>query len=104
MSVNARTFGGEDYVGFHTMMALAETLTALGEQDTAIAVWQRVLENHSYARARVQLAELYAAKNELGPARAQLTEALADSAYAPKFDRQRDRIWIKRAKKLIQQI
>jgi len=63
-----------------------------------------VLENHAYARARVQLAELYAAKNQLDPARAQLTEALEDTAYAPKFDRQRDRVWIKRAKKLIHQI
>jgi hypothetical protein len=88
----------------HTMMALAETLTALGEQDAAIAVWLRVLENHSYARARVQLAELYVAQKQLDSARAQLTEALEDGAYAPKFDRHRDRIWIKRAKKLIHQI
>ncbi|MEO8429444.1 MAG: tetratricopeptide repeat protein [Verrucomicrobiota bacterium] len=88
----------------HTMMAFAETLTALGQQDAAIAVWQRVLENHSYARARVQLAELYVAKKQLDPARAQLTEALEDGAYAPKFDRHRDRIWMKRAKKLIGQL
>jgi hypothetical protein len=88
----------------HTMMALAETLSALGETDSAVSVWLRALENHSYARARVQLAELYVAKKQLDPARAQLTEALEDSAHAPKFDRQRDRIWIKRAKKLLEQI
>src|SRR5262245_47938096 len=28
---NARTFGGEDYVGFHTMMALAPALHMAGE-------------------------------------------------------------------------
>src|SRR5215471_6774059 len=28
---NARTFGGEDYVGFHTMMALAPSLHIAGE-------------------------------------------------------------------------
>src|SRR5262249_54510297 len=28
---NARTFGGEDYVGFHTMMALAPSLHMAGE-------------------------------------------------------------------------
>src|SRR3989441_2528465 len=32
----------------HSLMALAETLGALGETDAAIAVWQRVTENHSY--------------------------------------------------------
>src|SRR2546425_936727 len=47
----------------HSLMALAETLGALGETDAAIAVWQRVTENHSYPRARVQLAELFLAKN-----------------------------------------
>src|ERR1041385_4475515 len=42
----------------HTLMALAETLTALGEHDNALGIWQRVTENHSYPRAKVQLAEL----------------------------------------------
>src|SRR5437867_10698341 len=46
----------------HSMMALAETLTALGETDASSAMWQRVTENHSYPRARVQLAQLYLAK------------------------------------------
>src|SRR5262249_44419925 len=31
---NARTFGGEDYVGFHTMMALAPALHMAGELPT----------------------------------------------------------------------
>src|SRR5437762_8461375 len=43
----------------YSLMALAETQAALGEMDAAIATWKRVLEDHSYARARVQLAELY---------------------------------------------
>src|SRR5437867_9639444 len=46
----------------HSMMALAETQAVLGETDAAIATWQRVLEDHSYARARVQLAELFLQK------------------------------------------
>src|SRR5260221_5964299 len=33
---NARTFGGEDYVGFHTMMALAPALHMAGELPTAL--------------------------------------------------------------------
>src|SRR5437762_6656370 len=43
----------------YSLMALAETQAAAGEMDAAIATWKRVLEDHSYARARVQLAELY---------------------------------------------
>src|SRR5207253_7825538 len=42
----------------YTLMALAEDLTALGEPDKAINVWKQVTENHSYPRAKVQLAEL----------------------------------------------
>ena len=33
---NARTFGGEDYVGFHTMMALAPALHMAGELPAAL--------------------------------------------------------------------
>src|SRR6266576_3627665 len=43
----------------YSLMALAETQAALGETEAAIATWKKVLEDHSYARARVQLAELY---------------------------------------------
>jgi hypothetical protein len=85
----------------HTLMALAETLAEVGDKDAAIDVWKRVLENHSYARARVQLAELYAERNQLDLARAELTEVLTDAAHAPKFDRKRERLWISRAKKLL---
>ena len=48
----------------YTLMALAETLTALGETDSALKIWQHVTAEHSYARAKVQLAELYLAKNQ----------------------------------------
>src|SRR5208282_2541068 len=48
----------------YTMMALAETLTALGETDNALLYWQHVTQNHSYPRAKVQLAELYLARNQ----------------------------------------
>src|SRR5580704_1513537 len=33
---NARTFGGEDYIGFHTMMALAPSLHMAGELPEAL--------------------------------------------------------------------
>src|SRR6266852_1129220 len=88
----------------HSLMALAETLGALGETDAAIAVWQRVTENHSYPRARVQLAELFLAKNLPDQARAEVNEVVADAPHAPAFQRKRERVWVNRAKKLARQI
>ena len=66
----------------HTMMALAETLTALGETDNALLYWQHITQNHTYPRAKVQLAELYAAKNQLDLARAELRKCSAMSPHA----------------------
>ena len=43
----------------YSLMALAETLTALKETDAAIDLWKQVTAAHSYARAKVQLGELY---------------------------------------------
>lgn len=88
----------------HSLMAYAETLTALGENDAAVAVWQLVLQNNSYARARVQLAELYAANQKEDLARNEIREILADDVHAPKFQRQRDRVWVRRAKSLLGKI
>ncbi|HOB33436.1 MAG TPA: tetratricopeptide repeat protein, partial [Verrucomicrobiota bacterium] len=88
----------------HTMMALAETLMALGEQEEAIRVWKQVTENHSYPRAKVQLAELYLARNQPELARAELQDVLADDAHAPAFQRRRDRVWISRAKSLARRL
>jgi len=88
----------------HSLMALAETLGALGETDTAMATWRRVTDSHSYPRAKVQLAQLYAAKGEKDKARAEVREVLDDDPHAPAFQRKRDRVWIKRAKKLARQL
>jgi hypothetical protein len=85
----------------HTMMALAETYSAEGHNDAAIQIWERVLDGYSYSRARVQLAELYLAKGEKGKAQEQLREVIETDAYAPAFDRKRNRVWLKRAKKLL---
>jgi hypothetical protein len=88
----------------YTMMALAEALTALGETDNAIQYWQHITQNHSYPRAKVQLAELYIAKNQLDAARSQLKDVVNDDVYAPAFQRRRDRIWIRRAKGLMRKL
>jgi len=84
----------------HTLMAFAETLRALGQKDRAAAVFEHVTENHSYARARVQLAELYLEEGRAEEARQQIDEVLADSRHAPVFQRRRERTWVRKAKGL----
>jgi hypothetical protein len=88
----------------HTLMAYAETLAAQGHTEQAIAVWLRVTENHSYPRARVQLAELYLKTGRQDLAREQLQEVLTDAPHAPAFQRKRERPWVRRAARLMRQI
>lgn len=85
----------------HTMMALAECQAALGEPDAALRSWRQVLASNSYARARVQYAELLLARQEREAARRELQETIADDAHAPAFQRGRDKVWIKRAQRLL---
>jgi len=71
----------------HSLMALAETLGALGEEGAAIETWKRVTENHSYPRAR-----------------ALLREVVTEDPYTPAFQRKRERVWLRRAKALLRQV
>jgi hypothetical protein len=88
----------------YSQMALAETLTALGENDAALVLWKQVTESHSYPRAKVQLAELYLARNQPDLARGEVQEVLADDAHGPAFQRKRDRVWVRRAKGLMRKL
>lgn len=85
----------------YSMMAYAETLSALGETDAALRAWAKVTEEHTYPRAKVQLAELYLAKGETQLARAELEDVVADDAHAPTFQRKRDRVWVRRAARVL---
>ena len=88
----------------HTLMALAEAQTALGATDAAIATWERVIAGNSYGRARVQLAELHHARGDHAAARALLQQVLDDDKDSPDFHRQREAVWVKRARKLLRTI
>jgi hypothetical protein len=88
----------------YSMMGMAEATAAMGDIDRAIGIWERVNDQHSYARARVQLAELYHAKGQDDQARKQIDEVLADDAHTPAFQRKRDRVWIRKAKRLRRQL
>jgi tetratricopeptide (TPR) repeat protein len=85
----------------HSLMAYAEALGALGETDNAIAVWKQVLQEHGYARAKVQLGELYLAKMQKELADVEFREVINDDRHAPGFQRKRDRVWVRRAKRLL---
>ena len=88
----------------YSLMALAETFSALGDKDHALSLWKQVTENHSYPRAKVQLAELYLARNERELASAELKDVIADDQHAPAFQRVRDRFWVRRAKALMRRL
>ena len=88
----------------YTLMALAETLAALGETGSALKMWQQVTAEHSYARAKVQLAELYLANKQPELARTELKDVVADDVHAPAFQRKRDRVWVWRAKILMRKL
>jgi len=88
----------------YSLMALAETLTALGDTEAALKLWQQVTESHSYPRAKVQLAELYVAKGQPDLARNELKEVIADDEHAPMFQRRRDRVWVRRARGLLRKL
>jgi tetratricopeptide (TPR) repeat protein len=88
----------------YSLMALAETLAALGEADGALKLWQQVTDQHSYPRAKVQLAKLYLARNQPDLARSEIKEVLSDDAHAPAFQRKRDRVWVHHAKCLMRKL
>jgi hypothetical protein len=88
----------------YTQMALAETYMALGDNSTAITIWQRVTANNSYPRAKVQLAELYIARNEPNLARPELEDVVNDDVHSPTFQRKRDRVWVSKAKSLLRKM
>jgi tetratricopeptide (TPR) repeat protein len=88
----------------YSLMALAETLSALGDRAASMSLWKQVTERHSYPRAKVQLAELYVADQQTEPARAELKDVVADDEHAPAFQRARDRFWVRRARRLLRNL
>jgi hypothetical protein len=88
----------------YSLMALAETMGALGEKSAAIALWKQVTECHSYPRAKVQLAQLYLADQQNDLARNELKDVVADDEHAPAFQRARDRVWVRKSRRLLRSI
>ncbi|MBN8246387.1 MAG: hypothetical protein J0L84_02970, partial [Verrucomicrobia bacterium] len=76
-------------------------LAALGDTEGAYRLWEQVLAQHSYARAKVQFAELALKRGQKDRARAELEEVVSDDEFAPKFQRQREKVWVHRARTLL---
>jgi len=88
----------------YTLMTLAETQTAAGQIEQALATWQQVLSLYSYSRARVQYAQLLVQKKDYAKARQLVQEVVNDAPYVAKFQRKSEVIWQKRAKDLLKSI
>jgi tetratricopeptide (TPR) repeat protein len=84
----------------YSLMALAEVLTEAGETETAIQTWEQVMKLYSYSRARVQLAELLLARGEKDRTRRLVEEVIAEEPFTPPAQRQREKIWLRRARSL----
>ncbi len=92
-----------DY-GF-TLMTLAEAQAAAGQTEAALATWRRVLDLYQYSRARVQYAELLLKSGgSREDAARNLDEVIGGAAYTTKFQRQREAVWVRRAKALRRQV
>lgn len=88
----------------HTLMALAECHAAVAQPEQAIAVWERVLENHLQCAGAGPVGRLYHARGENDRAREQVREVIETDPHAPAFDRRRNRVWLRRAKALRRRI
>jgi hypothetical protein len=88
----------------YTLMTLAETQTATGQIDQALATWRQVLSLYGYPRARVQYADLLIQRKDYAEARKNLEEVVDDVPYATKFQRKREAVWFDRAQALLKSI
>ncbi len=88
----------------YTLMAYAEALTAAGQTAEARAAWEKVVAANTYARARVQLAALLIEQNQIPEAKALLDETITDAPHSPAFQRKRERVWVRKAKRLRRRI
>ena len=88
----------------YTLMTLAETQTAAGQKDQALATWRRALGLYSYSRARVQCAELLAERKEYAEARKILEDEISDEPFEPGYQRRKEKVWLSRARSLLRSL
>jgi hypothetical protein len=88
----------------HSLMALAEARATLGDPAGAVAAWESVIAENSYARARVQLAELLVGRGDKQRALQLANEVLSEDKVAPAYQRRQEEPWVARAKRLVKSL
>lgn len=86
-----------------TLISLGECLTALGENESAVRIWEQAVEHNSYAQPRVRLAELYLQSGEPDKrdrARRLVEDVLREETLTPAFQRKQEAEWTHRARKV----
>lgn len=87
-----------------TLMALAQVYRQQGQVAQAQSALETTLVHHTYAEARVMLAEIYIEAGQKEQAKFQLEEVVEDGKHAPEFVQKKDRVWARKARKLLDQI
>ena len=86
-----------------TTMALGHAYLSLDRMPEAQRVLENVLQKHSYAQAKVQLAEIYMKSGRTREAAQHLQEVMDDDKHAPSFAKNRDVEWTRKAKQMLRE-
>mgnify|MGYP003428530697 CR=1 FL=1 len=89
---------GREHARLVPIVRTAERLRRLEDELAQAREMAQEADPELVALARADLDRLPA---EVDAARAEVKEVLADDVHAPKFQRKRDRVWVRRAKSLL---
>ena len=87
-----------------SLIALGECEIELGQKDTAMSLFERAMENNSYAQPRVRLAELYLESEDQEKrdrARQLVEDVLREETLTPAYQQKQEAEWTRRARKLL---
>lgn len=87
-----------------TQMLLANCLQQQKKFEEATEAWEAVLKQHSYAEARVKLAQLKLQLNAPDRAKALLGAVISDNELAPDYQRKQEREWVNQARATLKKL
>ena len=67
-------------------------------------LYEYFLRKHSYTEVQLEYAQVLLQSGQGGEGRKALEELIRDAEHAPKFQRQRDRRWVREAKRLLKSL
>ncbi len=86
-----------------SLIALGECKTELGEDESAIDIWEQAIKQNAYAQPRVRLAEALlreGSEEKKIRARQLVEDVLREETHTPEFQRKQEAEWVGRARKL----